>query len=190
MGIQPSTERRPTVATTSCRPALHGDEAELFERYAKPLVRVVARAVSVSPDVVDDACSIAWTQLLRTQPRRDCVFAWLRVVACREAIRLHRRELQTVSLDDNAGDVGDAPGSSVLLDGGVDVHAKVELHEALVCIAQLPERRRRTLLLHLAGHKYDGITAQTGDGPKAIDRQIRKARSKLRLSFPEAPLCP
>ena len=53
----------------------------LYERYGQRLLRLTAYAVRTSPDIVDDACSFAWVQLLATQPRRETVFPWLRTVA-------------------------------------------------------------------------------------------------------------
>jgi DNA-directed RNA polymerase specialized sigma24 family protein len=68
--------RRPTPMTSDTKPPL-GDEAALFDRYHVRLVRVVGRAVTASRQTIEDACAFAWVQLLRSQPRRQHVFAWL-----------------------------------------------------------------------------------------------------------------
>src|ERR1700710_948349 len=55
-----------------------GDEAELFALYNDQLMRRVARVVRTSPDIIEDACSIAWAQFLRHQPDRNREWrAWL-----------------------------------------------------------------------------------------------------------------
>src|SRR5215210_7459116 len=82
-----------------------GDEAELFELYNPVLMRRVARAVRTSPDVIEDACSIAWTQFLRHQPDRDREWRWwLFRTAQREAWVLDRKRRETRSFEDDSGD--------------------------------------------------------------------------------------
>lgn len=80
--MQPSTE--PSVA----HPGPRGDEEELYRRYHRELHRAVARAVNAPRELIEDACQTAWAILLRNQPERYAVFAWLRVVAIHEAYRL------------------------------------------------------------------------------------------------------
>jgi DNA-directed RNA polymerase specialized sigma24 family protein len=69
---------------------LLGDEAELFARYHPTLHARVARWVKTSSANVDDACAIAWFQLMRCRPRRVTALSWLTTVAIREAVRLDR----------------------------------------------------------------------------------------------------
>ena len=176
-------------ASAESRP-LRGDEAALFECHAARLTRVVRGSVNAPPHIVDEACSFAWFQLVRTQPERDAVFAWLRVVATREAIRLWRRASRDDSLDraleaPGSGGAG-AVGEPRSLAGNADVARELELREALELIARLPERRRRIFALHLSGLTYDEISARTGEGARAIDRQIRKARVRLRRVLGES----
>jgi len=40
-----------------------GDEARLFAEFNNDLVRSVGRSVHTSPEVIEDACSIAWAQI-------------------------------------------------------------------------------------------------------------------------------
>ena len=94
----------PGVGDEPPRARLLGDETELFERYAKRLVRVTRSVVDAPHHVIEEACSIAWLQLIRTQPERGAVFAWLRVVASREALRLLGRDRREASLDEVARD--------------------------------------------------------------------------------------
>jgi DNA-directed RNA polymerase specialized sigma24 family protein len=79
--MQPPTEPRGPSP-------LRGDEEDLYRRHDHELRRTVARAVYAPPELIEDACQNAWAILLRCQPRRSTVFAWLRVVAIHEAYRL------------------------------------------------------------------------------------------------------
>ena len=76
--------------------ALRGDEAELFREHSDDLLRIVRSLVAAPEAMVEDACAMAWEQLLRYQPERGpTLIGWLRVVAVREAWRLsgmQRRE--------------------------------------------------------------------------------------------------
>lgn len=69
--------------TAACPPR-RGDEAELNEQLAARLTKIVARQVRTSTANVEDACSFAWLQMLRYQPARGTVLAWLVRVGTRE----------------------------------------------------------------------------------------------------------
>jgi DNA-directed RNA polymerase specialized sigma24 family protein len=76
-----------------------GDEAELFVLYNDELRRRVQRAVNTSPETVEDACSVAWSQFLRHQPDHDRDWrAWLFKTAQREAWALDRARGEMKSL--------------------------------------------------------------------------------------------
>jgi len=77
---------------------LCGDEAELFAAHHATLRGRVGRSVHTSASNVDDACSFAWLQLLRRQPRRATALEWLTTVAIREARRLDRGDRRRTSL--------------------------------------------------------------------------------------------
>jgi DNA-directed RNA polymerase specialized sigma24 family protein len=78
--------------TTNGPVALQGDEEQLYRDLARKLRTIVSTRVNTTDEVIDDACSFAWMQLVRFQPRRSTVFAWLRTVAVREAVRLDRKQ--------------------------------------------------------------------------------------------------
>jgi DNA-directed RNA polymerase specialized sigma24 family protein len=76
---------QPPTGTT---PSARGDETDLYRRHQRDLHRAVAHTVSAPRELIEDACQTAWAILLRTQPDRRAIFAWLRVVAIHEAYRL------------------------------------------------------------------------------------------------------
>ena len=67
----------PTEPTTTTIAALRGDESELYRRHHRRLLRVVTRNVIAPRELIEDACQNAWAILLRRQPDREAVFAWL-----------------------------------------------------------------------------------------------------------------
>jgi DNA-directed RNA polymerase specialized sigma24 family protein len=83
----------------NAQPARRGDEDELYRRHHHTLQRSVARAVRASPQLIEDACQMAWMTLLRTQPERTAIFAWLRRVAIHESYRLFKLERRTTHFD-------------------------------------------------------------------------------------------
>src|SRR5215207_10080637 len=142
--MQPRTE--PTLATRP--PAACGDEEDLYRRHHRDLQRAVAHVVHAPRELVEDACQTAWAVLLRTQPDRYAVFAWLRVVAIHEAYRLsaiERRDARLERLRPEDGDWHNAMADPQLLDDAL------EALEALRMLATLPDRQRADLALKVAG---------------------------------------
>src|SRR5215207_3889120 len=141
--MQPRTE--PTLATRP--PAACGDEEDLYRRHHRDLQRAVAHVVHAPRELIEDACQTAWAVLLRTQPDRYAVFAWLRVVAIHEAYRLSAIERRTTRLASPRADhrdVEDLVADPHSLDDAI--HAL----EALRALALLPERQRTDLTLKVA----------------------------------------
>lgn len=121
-----------------------GDEAALFIEHHERLERAVARAVTAPHQVIEDACAFAWLQLLRTDPEREAIVAWLKVVAVREAIRLQTHK-PTEPLETPDGEPTVEP------EAAVDVETECAVREALAAVAALPARQRRVLGLHVGG---------------------------------------
>ena len=157
-------------------PELLGDEAELFGQHNEHLVRSVRHAVVASDALIEDACSFAWMQLMRCQPRRETAFAWLRMVAIREAWALSRRERRALSLDEPGE--GDDNGLVDMV-AGVDLDATVEAREALRCVAALRPLHRRTFARYLAGLSYEEIAQETGQTWRQVSRHLTRSREAL-----------
>jgi len=166
----------PNAVVHPLSPRLLGDEAELFSKHNEHLVRSVRHAVHASDALIEDACSFAWMQLMRCQPRRETAFAWLRVVAIREAWALSRRERRALSLDEPLGGDG---GGLVDTIPGVDLDVTVAAREALRCVAALRPLHRRTFARHLAGLSYEEIGAETGQTWRQVSRHLSRSRAAL-----------
>lgn len=157
------------------RPPQRGDEVELFERYADQLVRTVQGAIGAPIHIAEDACAIAWLQLLRYQPDRDWIFAWLRVVATRETVRLVKAQTRHAAFEEDP--VEPAPWHA---DRRADFELTVEAREALEHIAALTPQQVRIFSLHLAGLSYDEISQATGYTRRTVERHVMRARRRLR----------
>jgi DNA-directed RNA polymerase specialized sigma24 family protein len=171
--MQPPTDRTPTAA-----PVLRGDEDRLYRQYHRDLRRAVARVVRAPRELIEDACQTAWANLLRNQPDRYAIFAWLRVVAIHEAYRLaaidrRAQHLERVNIDEH--DWQELVADPRTLDEAVAAL------EALRMLASLPERQRSDLTLKIAGYSYEEIRALTpGRTFTNVSKSLVKARARIR----------
>lgn len=179
--MQPPTEPTPSAALP---PAPRGDESDLYRRHHRDLHRAVAHVVKAPPELIEDACQTAWAILLRTQPERYAIFAWLRVVAIHEAYRLsaiERRDARLERLRPEDGDWHDVIADPRSLDDAI-----LAL-EALRALASLPERQRSDLTLKVAGYSYAEIRALTpGRTATNLNKSLVNGRRGLRRA--RAPL--
>ena len=104
--MQPHTDP-PTRALVPQR----GDEAKLYQRHHRALLIAVSHAINGSGALIEDACQTAWTILLRRQPNRASVFAWLYVVAIHEAYRLSAIERRELHLETSPSKATGKPSS-------------------------------------------------------------------------------
>jgi DNA-directed RNA polymerase specialized sigma24 family protein len=164
--------------TDTPRPTQRGDEEELFRRHHRELHYAVSRAVQAPRELIEDACQTAWAILLRRQPERDAIFAWLRVVAVHEAYRLSAIDRRDVRLERLRPDDGDR--HEVIADPR-PLDDAVEALEALRALASLPERRRTDLALKIAGYSYEEIRARTSGRTRTnVNKSLVKARAHSR----------
>ena len=133
-------------------------------------------------ELIEDACQTAWATLLRAEPNRDTVFAWLRVVAIHEAYRLSAIDRRDARLERLGRD-----------DGG--------WHEVIADPRSLDERSRPSrrsarsrpcrsasaidLALKVAGCSYEEIRAQSrGRTCTNVNKSLVKARAHIRRARP------
>jgi RNA polymerase sigma factor (sigma-70 family) len=170
---------------------LLGDEANLYAEHSVVLLRHVRAAVTTSDAIIEDACAAAWAILLRRQPTRGhTLFAWLRVVAIREAIRMDRaaRALSSYEAVAAAADYEEAEAEvgkeRPRAQPTVSDEPTIRAREALRELARLDERPRRIFALHVAGYSYEEIAQLTGDTVRTVDRQMGRARQRVRWPQP------
>jgi hypothetical protein len=169
--MQPQTETAPPA---------RGDEAELYRRHHRDLHHAVAHALNAPRELIEDACQTAWAILLRTQPDRHAIFAWLRVVAIHEAYRLSAIERRETRLASRRTDHRD--GENLIADPHT-LDDALEALEALRTLAALPARQRDDLTLNLGGYTYDEIRIITGGRTfTSVSKSLAKARARIRRS--------
>lgn len=161
--------------TTPCPPRL-GDEAELYEQLAITLTKIVARQVTTSTANVEDACSFAWLQMLRHQPARETVLAWLVRVGTREAIRLDRR----VRHHDESASGSSGQGQGVDECRPIEAYLEILAAREAILAAQLRPREAEILAAHVAGYSYIEIANAQALTPRTVERQLFRAKRRLR----------
>src|SRR4051794_4691956 len=177
--MQPPTDTERPESTPTTPAELRGDEAELYLRYQRKLVRAVARIVHASDELIEDACQEAWMILVRQQPERSAIFAWLRVVAVHEAYRLCRAEQGAAHLED----IDHSDGWEAVIAGETSIDDVIDARQALRLLAELPARQRDDLALLAAGFSYREIAELTGGRTYTnVNKHLAKARARLRLA--------
>ncbi len=158
--------------------ALRGDEGALYERYQPQLRRAVRSLVDGNDEVIEDACSFAWTQLLVKQPDRGpTLFAWLRTTAVREAWDLERRGRRKAPLL-GAGE-HDLNPIETEVDEPVDLDLRLRSQRAAEVLREIPEREGRYLALLAAGYSYREIQELEGVTYTAVNRHVTRARARV-----------
>jgi RNA polymerase sigma factor (sigma-70 family) len=159
------------MSTTTKRRELVGDEADLFLAHHEALVRYVARVVPDHALEAEEACAFAWSELVRLQPRRDRVVAWLAFVARREAIRLVRRARREPCSAE--------PGGRPVWSSEHDLTHILDTRAALQLVATLPARKRAVLGLRLGGYSHAEIAGALQMTPRTVHRQLTRARAAI-----------
>lgn len=184
-----STRLAERLCRTQPRPPLRGDEGDLYRRHHRALVGRTRRAVQAPEALIEDACQLAWLQLLLYQPEpRENVLAWLTVVARHEAYRLARDSKR--SLPASSVTVTDEEGNTTELDPdfapGPDRDPLLghDAREALAALAELKPAQRTALALKVAGYKYKEIQELCGGKTYTwVNRHITEGRAALRASY-------
>ena len=173
------------TASSNRQVATH-DIAQLYRQHHRRLQRVVAATVRAPQDVVEDACQNAWTIMLRTQPRQETWFAWLRVVAIHQAWEQSTRmnhEMPAgafISPDPNELDAREHPEPAAdTRDIPDQVADRIQLAQRLADLAAIKPNDRRALCLKGLGYRYREIMQITGASYTAVNRRITEGRRAL-----------
>jgi RNA polymerase sigma-70 factor (ECF subfamily) len=161
--------------------------AELLRRFERPVFTLVLRMVrdrSLAEDLAQEAFVKAFGKLGTFDPSRK-LSSWLFKIAHNTAIdHLRRRNLETVSLDEPAGDDPDAaprPVEDVAGETPLDAAERSDLSRALTrAVSGLrPEYRDVILLRYQAGLEYGEIAEETGLPLGTVKTYIHRARKEL-----------
>jgi RNA polymerase sigma factor (sigma-70 family) len=153
-----------------------GDLARLYRSLAHELERIVGTGVP-APDVVDDACQFAWTQLICHSDRvqHEAALGWLATTAVREAFRLIRAAEREPSLEA----LLHVFDESTLTVGSEE---RFECQERLLALGSLPPRQQRLIWLHAMGLTYAEMAIHEGATRRTVERQLLRARATVRLA--------
>ncbi|MBV8955605.1 MAG: sigma-70 family RNA polymerase sigma factor [Solirubrobacterales bacterium] len=154
------------------------DVAALYRTLATRLEQIVRLDVRAPEVVIEDACQFAWGRLVCNFSRvqRDRALSWLATTAVREAVRLVRRANRDVALEDGV----DVREEVACRSPAATCEDLIEQRERLELIRLLPERQQRLLWLQALGMSYDEIARYTGCSHRTIERQVLRARSRIR----------
>lgn len=164
-----------TCTLQSRQPLVDVDDA--YRLLARRLEQIVRVGVPASEGMVEEACQFAWGRLLQHRDRVDpqCALSWLAKTAMREALRLRRHERRELSLDAAIEHAGDAA-----LAATIGPEMLVERRDRLSALRALPRRQQRLLWLQAMGLSYAEIAGHTGDSTRTVERQLVRARRRLR----------
>lgn len=153
---------------------------ELYGAHAERLRQIVRGRVRASDPVVEDACQVAWGQLVRHRHRvrSETALAWLVTTAVRQAVKLAARECRELSYDQLTEGRGE-PAAAALAPSPEEV---VGQRERLDAIAGLSERQQRLVWLQGFGLSYAEIADCTGDTSRTVERQLLRAKRALRAA--------
>src|SRR5579859_5697423 len=156
------------------------DLAALYEAHALQLRQIVNFSIRAPDALIDDACQVAWSRLIRYRGtfRRDATLAWLVTTAKREALRLVRRSTRELSLD-QLRDGEDEPMAVGFEPAAPDEIA--ELHARLDQVRALPPRQQRLLWLQGLGLSYAEMACYTGASTRTVERQLMRAKRSLHI---------
>jgi RNA polymerase sigma factor (sigma-70 family) len=155
-----------------------GDVGELYRVLARRLEQLVRLYVRTPDVVIEDACQIAWSRLLRHRDRvqPESAMSWLLRTAVREAFKLSRCDRREVPLE--------ATTEAALPRTQATPVQLIECRERLAELGRLPERQQRAVWLHAFGLNYGEIAVYEGCTARTVERQLLRARQAIR--HPEA----
>ncbi len=152
--------------------ATHGDEADLFAAHHARLVRQLVSLLGGEHDVAEEACTLAWVQLLRLQPQRsDTLGGWLYVTAKHEAYRILRERARE--------DGGGVPVGGESAPRAPDPFEALTHRDQLALMGHLSAPQRLTVSLRAAGYSYKEISAATGKTYTWVNRHLTEGTAKL-----------
>jgi RNA polymerase sigma factor (sigma-70 family) len=150
-----------------------------YRRLARPVQRMVGRAVRAPQAVIEEACQTAWSRLLSADPpvAVEARLVWLTTTATREAARAARRQRWELPLHASDRRSAAVIQLSARPPGPEEV---LELRDQLAEVRRLPVRQQRMVWLQGLGYGYAEIAEHTGDSRRTVERQLLRARRTLR----------
>ena len=156
-----------------------GDEAELFEQFHAELERQIYRLVKTTPEVVEEACAIAWMRFVSHQPDRDRRWkGWLLTVARREAWRLDRERRATIPIA-GPGEERGSPAVAEPADRRDPQAIRLDFVAAVDVLEQLPPRLRQIAFMRASGLHYSEIAEMHGLSRTRVNQLVARANHRI-----------
>jgi len=170
---------RGSASTTGKTVSRQQSVSSLYAQHAAKVERLVARQAGGD---VQDACQTAWERLLgheEVDVQSHGVIQWLVITATREAWKRsrHKRELP---FETRRGDEGQAEAFEPAGDAPDSLAVVLQRDDSRRRLARLTDRERQFLALQALGLTYTEIAQAAGSSPRTAERQILRARRKLR----------
>lgn len=155
--------------------------AELYADLAAQVRQIVRSSIRAPEAVVDDACQVAWSRLLRRwgSVRADAALPWLVRTASRAALRSIQHTERELSLDQLC-DAGQDPSAAVVLPAAPDEIA--QLRARLDELRALPERQQQLVWMQALGFTYVEMADHTRATRRTVERQLMRAKRSLRAA--------
>jgi RNA polymerase sigma factor (sigma-70 family) len=152
--------------------------ADLYAERAAQVRQIVRSSIRAPDAVIDDACQVAWSRLLRRwgSVRVEAALPWLVKTASRAALRSMQRTARELSLDQLC-DAGHDPTPAAALPPAPDEIA--QLRARLDEVRELPERQQRLVWLQALGLTYVEMADYTQDTTRTVERQLMRAKRSL-----------
>jgi RNA polymerase sigma factor (sigma-70 family) len=169
-----------TARDADGRPGRSERLGAFYAEHAARLERIVARELRVPPQVIEDACQTAWTVLLRRPdvPLDRQGLAWLRKVALTTGYRAARQREQPAGGFLPNQDPGELPEPAA---PARDIAEQIsERLDRRTQLQALTGRERHFLALQAIGLSYSEIAAHEQTSQRTVERQLTRARRKLR----------
>lgn len=149
------------------------DLSATYRQLARHLERIVHSDVRAPHAVIEDACQSAWCALVKRHGAvpAEHTLSWLATTARREALRMNRDEQREQPLASTSQDEPVTPPLELL----------AEQRHQLALTGLLPDRQRQVVWLCALGLSYREIAARLGWTERTVERQLSRARCRVRL---------
>ncbi len=157
-----------------------GDLVRLFGTFQSRLEQIVRGSVCAPGPLIEDACQIAWTGLIRHRQRIGAASApgWLVTTAIHAALRLAREEEREDSLELTL----ERSPEPTRTGPGPDPEELVWRRQEVLRLRLLPLRQQRLVWLRALGLSVDEVAAHERCTSRTVRRQLERARRMLRAA--------
>jgi RNA polymerase sigma factor (sigma-70 family) len=178
------TEGGLPVHAAPARPLDPGGLVRLFGGFQRHLEQIVRGSVPAAEALVEDACQVAWMELINNRERVAAENApgWLVTTAIHAALRLYRQEGREDSLELTLERTPGAAGRVI----GPDPEEVAWRRQQVLRLRLLSVRQQRLVWLRALGLSIDEMASHEHCTTRTVRRQLERARRTLRAGDVES----